>query len=54
MIIEVTFAIVGGINFGLEKSWQIVEDLLKLYPQASWKKKIDKRKKKGKYIIQIV
>jgi hypothetical protein len=53
MIIELSFAIVGGANLGLEKSWKAVEQLMKRYPQATWKKKVDLKKGKGKYIIEI-
>jgi hypothetical protein len=53
MIIEVSFALTGGVNLGLEKSWEIVKDLLNKYPDASWRKRINKRRKKGKYIIEI-
>ena len=51
MIIEVSFALAGGINFGLENSWSIVEDLIKKYPHASWKRIVNK--KKGKYVVRI-
>jgi hypothetical protein len=53
MIIELSFAIVGGANLGLEKSWKAVEQLMKRYPQATWKKMIDWKGCKGKYIIEI-
>jgi hypothetical protein len=53
MIIELSFALVGGVNFGLEKSWKIVETLIKKYPQATWKKIVNSRKGKGKYIVEI-
>ena len=53
MIIEVTFALAGGINFGLEKSWGVVRDLLKRYPEATWKKIVNRKKGKGKYIVSI-
>ena len=51
MIFEISFALVGGINFGLERSWELVEDLLKKYPGATWRKKVNLKKKKGKYIV---
>ena len=38
MIIEVSFGLVGGINFGLERSWNIVENIIKKHPHATWKK----------------
>ena len=53
MIIELTFAVVGGANLGLERSWKAVESLLKKYPQATWKKIVDWKNGKGKYIIEI-
>lgn len=52
-MIEVTFAIVGGVNLGLERSWQVVEDLIKKYPKATWKRIINRKKQKAKYIIEI-
>jgi len=51
MIIEVSFGLVGGLNFGLEKSWNTVKDILNKYPHAVWRKVI--KKGKGKYIIEI-
>ncbi len=51
MIYEISFALIGGINFGLEKSWKLVEDLIKKYPEATWKRKINWKKKKGTYIV---
>ena len=53
MIIELSFAMVGGINFGLEKSWQTVRDLMQKYPHATWKKVINRQKEVGKYIVSI-
>ena len=53
MIIEVSFGLAGGLNFALEKSWRIVEDLMKKYPQATWRKIINRRIGKGKYIVEI-
>jgi len=53
MIIELSFVIVGGANLGLEKSWNVVEQLMKRYPQATWKKIINWKRGKGKYIIEI-
>ena len=53
MIIEVSFGLVGGINFGLEKSWSLVEDLIKKYPHATWKKMVNWKKSKGKYVVEI-
>tara|TARA_Y100000034_G_C6525903_1_gene226460 strand:+ start:114 stop:278 length:165 start_codon:yes stop_codon:yes gene_type:complete len=53
MIIELSFVIVGGINFGLESQWRIVEDLIKKYPKASWIKKVNMKKGVGKYVVNI-
>ena len=53
MIIEISFGLVGGINFGLEKSWGLVSSLIKKYPYATWRKIIDRRKGQGKYIVEI-
>ncbi len=52
MIIEISFALIGGINFGLERSWDIIRDILTKYPNAVWKKIINK-KGEGKYIVEI-
>ncbi len=53
MIIEVSFGLVGGINFALEKSWEMVNDLIKKYPYATWTKIINRKKCQGKYIVEI-
>ncbi|VVB78695.1 Uncharacterised protein [uncultured archaeon] len=53
MIIELSFALVGGANLGLEKSWKLIDSLMKRYPQATWRKIIDWRKGQGKYIVEI-
>jgi hypothetical protein len=53
MIIELSFALVGGVNFGLEKSWRVVENLMKRYPSATWKKIINLKNGKGRYIVEI-
>jgi len=55
MIIELTFAIVNGVNRNLEKehSWRIIENLIKRYPDATWKRIINLKHGIGKYIIQI-
>jgi hypothetical protein len=52
MIIEISFCLIGGINFGLERSWDLVKSLVNKYPEAVWKKEIDE-KGSGKYIIEI-
>jgi hypothetical protein len=53
MIYEISFAVIGGVNITLENKWKIIERLIKKYPQATWKKIIDLKKGRGKYIIQI-
>jgi hypothetical protein len=53
MIFELSFALVGGINLGLERSWKMVEELLKKYPGAVWKKRIDWKRSEGKYIVKV-
>jgi hypothetical protein len=53
MIIEVSFCLAGGVNFGLEKSWGVVKDLMAKYPGASWKRIVNWRKGKGKYVVEI-
>jgi len=53
MIIEVSFGLVGGVNFGLEKSWSTVEILIRKYPHATWKKIVNWKKDRGKYVIEI-
>jgi hypothetical protein len=44
---------VGGINFGLERSWSLIKNLLSKYPEATWEKIVDRKKGKGKYVIEI-
>ena len=53
MIFEVSFMIVGGMNLGLEKSWKLIEDLMRRYPGATWKKRINWKKGEGKYIVEV-
>jgi len=53
MIIEVSFAMVGGFNLGLEKSWNIVKGLMIKYPHATWKRIVNKKKEQGKYLVEI-
>jgi hypothetical protein len=53
MILELSFALVGGANLALEKKWGLVEDIMRKYPQATWKKIVDWRKGRGKYIVEI-
>lgn len=53
MIIEITFALVGGVNLGLDRSYQLIEDIIKRYPKATWKRLVNRKKMNGKYIITI-
>lgn len=53
MIIKLSFALIGGVNFSLEKSWRLIENLLKKYPHATWKRIINWKKGKGEYIVEI-
>jgi len=53
MILEFSFVILGGANLDLEKSWNAISGIMKKYPYAKWKKVIDWKSKKGKYIVQI-
>jgi hypothetical protein len=51
MIIEVSCMLVGGLNFGLEKSWDLISDLIKKYPDARWHKSLEQNP--AKYYIEI-
>jgi len=53
MILELSFVLVGGANLGLERSWKTVEFLMKKYPHATWRKVVDFRRGRGKYIVEI-
>jgi len=53
MIFEIPFVLVGGMNLSLEHSWEFIKSLLDKYPNANWKKIINKKKEKGKYIVKI-
>jgi hypothetical protein len=53
MIIEISFGLVGGLNFGLEKSLTLIKDILVKYPQATWRKFVDRNKGVGKYVVEI-
>lgn len=53
MIYEISFALIGGLNFGLEKSWKLVEELIRKYPGATWKKRVNWKKGKGSYIVEV-
>ncbi len=53
MIFEISFVLIGGANLGLEKSWLMIERLIKRYPDATWKRVVNWKNKKGKYIVEI-
>ena len=53
MILEISFGLIGGINFGLEDSWDLIKNIISKYPGATWKKIIDLKKGKGKYVVKI-
>ncbi len=53
MILELSFALVGGANLGLEKYWSIIENIMKKYPEAQWRKITDWEHKRGVYIVEI-
>ncbi len=53
MIIEISFGLVGGINFGLEKSWGVIKNIMAKYPYATWEKIVDLKKGIGRYVIKI-
>ena len=53
MILELSFAVVGGTNLGLERSWEFIQALMKKYPHATWRRIINWKKGKGKYIVEI-
>jgi len=53
MILEISFGLIGGVNFGLEKSWDLIKSIITKYPQATWIRIVNRKKGKGKYIIEI-
>jgi len=53
MIIEISFGLAGGVNFALEESWNLIKDIIAKYPHATWKKRINKKKGEGKYIVEV-
>jgi len=53
MILEISFGLAGGLNFGLEKSLSLIKDIMVKYPHATWKKIVDIKKGKGMYVIEI-
>jgi len=53
MIIELSYAMVGGVNLGLERSWKVVEGILRKYPHATWKRIVNINKGIGKYVVMI-
>ena len=46
MILEISFGLIGGVNFGLEESWGLIKNILSKYPHATWRKKVDMKKGK--------
>lgn len=53
MILELSFVLIGGTHIGLEKSWEVVESIMKKYHGAKWEKEIDWENKRGKYVVEI-
>ncbi len=53
MIIEISFGLVGGLNFGLEKSLGLVKNIMTKYPHAVWKRVVNVKKGIGKYIVEV-
>ena len=53
MIIEISFGLMGGMNFALEESCNLIKDIVSKYPHATWKKIINRKKNKGKYVVKI-
>ena len=53
MILEISFGLMGGVNLGLEKSWGLIKNIISKYPGATWKKIVDRRKGRGKYVVEI-
>lgn len=53
MILEISFGVIGGVNFALEESWGLIKNILSKYPDAIWRKTVDRRKGKGKYVVEI-
>jgi hypothetical protein len=53
MIIEISFGLVGGLNFGLEKSLDLIKNITIKYPHAVWKRVVNRKKGVGKYIVEI-
>jgi len=53
MIIELSFVLVGGANLGLEKHWHTIENIMRKYPKATWRKVINWKNGKGKYVIEV-
>lgn len=53
MILEISFGLIGGVNFALEESWNLIKNIMSKYPDATWTKIINWKKGKGKYIVEI-
>ena len=53
MIIEISFGLVGGLNFGLERSLGLIKNIMMKYPHAVWKRVVNVKKGVGKYIVEI-
>lgn len=53
MILEISFGLIGGVNFALEESWGLIRNILSKYPNATWKKIVDIKRGKGKYVVEI-
>jgi len=53
MKIEVSFGLTGGINLGLEESWKLIDSIIQKYPRATWRRLVNKRKGKGKYVVEV-
>jgi len=53
MILEISFGLVGGVNFALEESWNLVKDIMTKYPQATWKRIVNLKKGNGKYVVEV-
>lgn len=53
MILEISFGLAGGVNFALEESWNLIKNIISKYPDATWTRIVNRRKGKGKYIVEI-
>jgi hypothetical protein len=48
-----SFVLVGGVNFGLERKYNIISEIMKKYPHATWRKIVNTSKGIGKYVVRI-